>query len=775
MFFPRYDYSKGRVRSAGGRRVAAMSTSTNYRKKMRSKLRKAGLDSGGIGGIMGAGGGSMQTYSPVYERAEDPTLAEEFLPTDTQTQNKIFRNIIMYDPVAGPATEYWRDLAFSRYLRLGGIEDNKILQFYEDAIEASGIAGKMPWLLNDYLTFGRVVAHFVMDDRAGYWNQVVLQDPDFAEIIVSPFPAEDPVINIQPNNEHRDWAVSRDPRIMEQREKYDPEVIKLMAHGEPYPLPSEHTLFMPRRAYGTDEYGTSYLTRIIPFKIMEKALIDSEIQAARRRAGPVWVITVPDDYEADQIQEIVDQFFAIEEDAVGGKVAVREGVNITALGGGKADFWTLSDEYDFLKTAKMNALGISESFLSGESNYSSMEKVLHVFLEKLRAIRNHFTETVITNKMLKTLARSKGFYNKPSTQVAHHYRIARREINDSDLIIPTVEWDKPLEPQADLDYWDLLERLETKGIVVPKRKWAQAAGYDFNETFENAETELEDRAKMYELKAALAKQAEEAGFDMDGEYQGEGAIGGGGPGLGDEGLGEGGGFDFDMGEGLGEGGGFGGEEGGGLELEAPPETPELPVPEAGGEEGAGADTEKARFKIDRQTPHFRAAAKQARDRWNPYYQDIEKTLGKINIWDRYQFTVGMSKRRVAQMVDEIAHKPIYDRNPMTLTRFLRRHGLNNIQSGVVQYCAARLGYVPQPYLDEESLHYMQRLLVDKANEQGLTNAINHEMDMLHRVAQTRTKAPVAGFRYRKSSGGKEKAISSVNEQLPDDQLLSGVV
>ena len=54
---------------------------------------------------MGAGGGSYQTYSPVYERAEDPTLAEEFLPTDTQTQNKIFRNIIMYDPVAGPATE----------------------------------------------------------------------------------------------------------------------------------------------------------------------------------------------------------------------------------------------------------------------------------------------------------------------------------------------------------------------------------------------------------------------------------------------------------------------------------------------------------------------------------------------------------------------------------------------------------------------------------------------------------------------------------------------
>lgn len=762
MFFPRYDYSKGRVRPAG-RRVAALGTSNKRRSK-----RTATIDSGGIGGIMGAGGGGMQTYSPVYERAEDPTLAEEFLPTDTQTQNKIFRNIIMYDPIAGPTTEYWRDLAFSRYIRLGGIEDPKIQQFYEDAISASGIAAKMPWLLNDYLTFGRVVAHLVMDDRAGYWNQVVLQDPDFVEIIVSPFPAEDPVINVQPSNEHRDWAISRDPRIVEQREKYDPEVIKLMAHGDPYPLPSEHTLFMPRRAYGTDEYGTSYLTRIIPFKIMEKALIDSEIQAARRRAGPVWVITVPDDYESDQIQEIVDQFFAIEEDAVGGKVAVREGVSVTSLGGGKADFWTLSDEYEFLKTAKMNALGISETFLNGEANFSSMEKILHVFLEKLRAIRNHFTEQVVTEKMLKNLARMHGYVHKPSTQVAHHYRIAKREITDADLIIPTVEWDKPLEPQADLDYWDLLERLEGKGIPIHKRKWAQAAGFDFDETFENSELEMEDRGKLYEFQSALAKQAEDAGFTPDGEFEGEGAIGGTGGlggGFGGEELGgEGGGLDFDMGEGLGEDTGFGGEE-----MEAPPETPELPIPEAGGGEGAGAALDKARFPIRKPQTQHRTA------NWSPKYKDLEKTLLRLPLWDNYGFTMGMSKRHVAQLVDEIAHKPLYDRDARNLTRFLRRHGLNNVQNGLVQYCATRLGYVPHPSIDAETIRHLQGMIVERANEVGLNEELNREFDMLNRVAQARTKTPVAGYRYKKSSSKKEKAITSVNDRLSDEQLLSGVV
>ena len=178
MFYPKYNYSKGLIRPAG-RRVAAVS-------RTHSQQRRANSGGTGLGGMMGAGGGSMTAYSPVYERAEDPTLAEEFLPTDTQTQNKIFRNIIMFDPVAGPATEYWRDLAFSKHVRLGGIKDPKILQFYQDAIEASGIEAEMPWLLNDYLTFGRFVMHMDFDDRKGYWTQLIVHDLDYDETADDP-------------------------------------------------------------------------------------------------------------------------------------------------------------------------------------------------------------------------------------------------------------------------------------------------------------------------------------------------------------------------------------------------------------------------------------------------------------------------------------------------------------------------------------------------------------------------------------------------------------
>ena len=106
-----------------------------------------------------------QRYSPVWERAEDPTLAEDFLPADAQTQHKIFRNLLMFDAIAGPAIEYWRDMAFSQNVILSGIDDEKVLQFYQDAITSSGIITQMPMLLSDYLAFGKFVFHMLMDEN----------------------------------------------------------------------------------------------------------------------------------------------------------------------------------------------------------------------------------------------------------------------------------------------------------------------------------------------------------------------------------------------------------------------------------------------------------------------------------------------------------------------------------------------------------------------------------------------------------------------------------
>jgi len=375
MFKVKFDMTEGRYRRVANRTAAVMrphSSSAAARRRYGTAttsgapghMRREAVSSlTNVTAPSQAGADMSQRYSPVFERAEDPTIAEDFMPADPQTQHKIFRNLIMFDPIAGPATEYWKDLAFSQNVILSGIDDNEILEFYQDAIDASGIISVMPMLLSDYLTFGKFVFHMIMDKRLGYWTETIPHDLDYVSIKVSPIPSLDPIIDIQPTQDMREWAISSDERIVAQRRDVDPVLVSLMAAGRPIPLAPENTMFLPRRVFSTDYYGTSYLTRIMPFKIYEKALLDASIAGARRRAGPLWHIKVWPDATDVEMSEVLDLFFAAEEDPIGGKVVTREGVEVIPVGGGAADFWKLSDEWQFLSEAKMRALGISETFL----------------------------------------------------------------------------------------------------------------------------------------------------------------------------------------------------------------------------------------------------------------------------------------------------------------------------------------------------------------------------------------------------------------------------
>lgn len=779
MFKVKYDMTEGRLRRIPNRTAALLKRhSGSPGSQMRYGTAATNVTSPFL-----AGGGMNQRYSPVFERAEDPTLAEDFMPADPQTQNKIFRNLIMFDPIAGPATEYWRDLAFSQNVILSGIKDERVLQFYNDAIYASGIIPQMPMLLSDYLTFGKFVFHMLFDDDPGYWTEVIPHDLDYVSIRVSPIPSLDPLIDIQPTQENREWAISSDPRAVEQRMTQDPVLVSMLAAGQPIPLAPENTMFMPRRVFATDYYGTSYLTRVMPFKIYEKALLDASISGARRRAGPLWHITVWPDATDDEMGEVLDLFFAAEEDPIGGKVVTREGVNVNPVGGGASDFWKLSDEWAFLSEAKMRALGISETFLSGEANWNSMEMILSTFLEKVRAVRAVFTQKIILEKMFRQLAEIHGFVKRSEAELSHGIRTGRKNRSDPEYQIPTVEWDKPLSPVADQAYMDILNGLEEKGLPIPIRMQAQVAGFDIDKALDSFESDLETRKQIYEHKRALNKLAGSYGLDEQGNVP-EGGIGAGAggaetggleglEGLEDEslpggGLDEGGGDLADLG--IGEESGFGDE---GEETPAGLEAPAVGGEDTGGMEagpgGAGAGVDAARF-TPRPRPERLIKARAAAA------TNLVEELRKLPLWDGDGSLFGLSRRQVAKILDRIDHTdPRADRRSKlaaSLPRTLQRdEGLDRIQSQVVQYLAIRLGFVPPIQLSTEAFDFLRKYIVGRMNGNGLTKAVTNEIVMLTKIAD-------AGGRKRNSPRSElvdpERLMPRFESSLPESQVLTGI-
>jgi len=795
MFKVRFDMTEGRYRRVANRTAAVMrshSSSSGARRRYGTattgaippdKLRHAVGSLTNVTAPMQAGADMSQRYSPVFERAEDPTIAEDFMPADPQTQHKIFRNLIMFDPIAGPATEYWRDLAFSQNVILSGIDDDKAIQFFQDAIDASGIVPAMPMLLSDYLTFGKFVFHMIFDKKMGYWTEVIPHDLDYVSIKVSPIPSLDPIIDIQPTQDMREWAISSDPRVIAQRRDVDAVLVSLMAAGRPIPLAPENTMFLPRRVFATDYYGTSYLTRIMPFKIYEKALLDASIAGARRRAGPLWHIKVWPDATDVEMSEILDLFFAAEEDPIGGKVLTREGVDVVPVGGGSADFWKLSDEWNFLSEAKMHALGISATFLDGTANYNSMDMILSTFLEKVRSVRSYFTRKIILEKICRQLAQIHGMKKRSQADLSHRIRTSRKinKRSDPEYMLPTIEWDKPLAPIADRDYLDIINMLDEAGLPVPIRMKTQVAGFDIDKALDSFDSDLETWKKIYEHRRAKAELAAQYGFDESGAFQGgELGTGLGGAGLGAEIGGElpGGGLPGELPpeEGLGElpelGGGEAAPELGGEE--AAPATEELPpaAPTPGAGEGFGADLAAPRFKA-KPLPQRLVVSKARIQAANDIVQDLER----IPIWDNDGALFGLPRRRVAKILDRIAHTDPKEKRRKKLGRALpkelaKTEGLDRMQANMVQYLAIRLGFVPPVEIQEEAFDSIRKFIVSRMDGNGLTKAVSNEIVMLTKIAE-------AGGRRSDSKLAKKinpaLIMPRYESALSDSQLLTGVV
>jgi len=181
--------------------------------------------------------------------------------TTVQEVNKYYRNMVQTS-LAGTVVEMWRDLAFQdKHLVLSGVPDEKSAMFFHDAVKECEIERHLPALCADYLVFGRLAAHLVYDVIKGYWGACIILDHDYYSIKLFPFSAE-PVISVESTEQQQEWASSTDSRVVEQRKNLDPTLVTQMARGEAVQLKPMNTLFLARKCFASDFYGTSWLANV---------------------------------------------------------------------------------------------------------------------------------------------------------------------------------------------------------------------------------------------------------------------------------------------------------------------------------------------------------------------------------------------------------------------------------------------------------------------------------------------------------------------------------
>ncbi len=465
---------------------------------------------------------NTQRYNPYTENLADELLFQSWLPQDEPSLNALFRNIHKYDAIAGSAIDLISTLPYSDF-NLTGIEDTEILKIYETSVENIDIENIMPDLTVEFLTIGKVIYSLLFDQTNGVWSDMIPQDIDLCDLLPIPVHGFDPKIDLRVDPEFRRFLSSPDPRDRDAIDKIPEQLKSKMIAGGIVPLEPLNTLFVGRKTNPLD-IGTSFLARTLPFYAIEKALIDGTLIESRRRQRAILHITagIEDLWEPtpEEMDSIAALFMQADEDPQGAIVVTRTGVESQEIRAG-GDFWKFGDEWGFLADGKMRAMGINESFLSGDAVYSTLEIALSVFVEMIRTLRDKLTARVFYRNIFQTLARVHGFVKRTPADLSHRIRIDRSvppsdksknfrypssdsvtQIQPGELLIPKVQWSKQLRPEADENYLDVLETMKEVGIPIPLRTWAAAGGLNIDQVLDMMEEDTELRKEIASYKGS---------------------------------------------------------------------------------------------------------------------------------------------------------------------------------------------------------------------------------------------------------------------------------
>jgi hypothetical protein len=510
----------------------------------------SGTGGGGSGyGGMGGGGSASTTdkYNPIRDRLEDGSVVEDGIPRDAAGLDQLFSLMYHRDHIAGTIVDIIAETIWSDY-DLHGIKDPAIKKIFEESMEAIDPVDTCPGLTREFCVQGRSISSLIFDKERGIFVDLASHDPSFVQLTPRQIKGLDPKIDLIPTPGLRAFIQSQDPRDVEAREMLPAAFIEAVSkagggasgYSNSYsaagggggfgsrgggtgggisggiPLDPLNTLFLPRRVFSYDYIGTSLYTRLLNFWAVEKALINSTVTSARRRARSilhvsagidnVWQPTPP------ELEALGGLFTSADEDPVGAVVVTRTGVNTNEVRQG-GDFYKWSDEWSLLNEGKLRALGANDALLTGDATYSNQETARAFFMEKLVSLRNSLTQRIFTKKIFPLLARVHGFRKTSQAELDNKVRLREAlSIPDNDLIVPTIRWRKELINDVDEKRLEILAKAEEVGFPVTLSAWASAMNIDLDAFIADLDGDADLRKRInlwrdsYQDASVLAEQ-----------------------------------------------------------------------------------------------------------------------------------------------------------------------------------------------------------------------------------------------------------------------------
>ena len=280
----------------------------------------------------------------------------------------IYLDMYYYDSICGSAADIMATMPFSNF-RLRDLSPNELKPF-EDSLTRLRVGSLLPDATIDYLVTGTHCSTMLFDRADKIFLDTIPHSATNLEITHLPFKGEEPIIRVTFPQEIIDIMKDRsNPRIAELVKRYGSVIIDKIAAGL-MDLDPLSTLYLPRRTLSS-KGGISWFRRALPWYLYEKNIFRGTLAESVRRQRPITHIQIGDENwepKPEDYQSIAQYFIDADQDPLGALVVTRQGLQVDEVRS-SSDLWKIDDVWNTTMPAKLRALGIGESFVSGDQVY----------------------------------------------------------------------------------------------------------------------------------------------------------------------------------------------------------------------------------------------------------------------------------------------------------------------------------------------------------------------------------------------------------------------
>jgi len=421
-----------------------------------------------------------------------------------------YRDMYNYDSVAGSAVDLISTMPFSDWT-LVGLKDTELEKF-ETSTDRLNLKTMLPEISVEYLVAGCFTSTLIYKEATKTFTDMIPYEREACKFQQMPLYGVDPLIKVSPGQDIRQFLESNDQRVSDLRQRLNPKFIEALKSKE-FALDPLVTLFIPRKTT-PQSLGTSYYRRILPIYLLEKLLYRGTItEAGKRQRSLLHLVAGDEEWEptAEELNALVGIFQQADLDPLGAIIATRQSVNPSEIRQG-GDFWKYTDIIDQTTPLKLRALGISESFLSGDSTFATAETNLVVFMENLNTYRNMITQKIFTGKLFPIISAVNGFYKDGTRdEKLSKSKLTSLVSDPSSLKVPELRWHKSLHPRNDSSQMDVLDHLADKGVPIPLRMLAAAGGINLEALIKDLKEEKGLKKKLEQFAGESGNAEEEGG------------------------------------------------------------------------------------------------------------------------------------------------------------------------------------------------------------------------------------------------------------------------